>query len=282
MQKSILITGCSTGIGLYCALELQKRNYRVFATARKLEDVEKLKSKGLEALQLDVDSSDSIKNTLQIILEKTNGTLDAVFNNAGYAIAGAVEDITRDMMRTQFETNVFGTMELTNLIIPVMRKQGHGRIIQNTSILGVIPMAYRGAYCASKYALEGFSLTLRQELHGSNIHVSIIAPGAIRTQFRENAYKNFKKTLIDQPTVHKKLYNSMQEYFFAPGDENERAFTAGPDAVFKKLLNALESKNPKAHYFIGFPAQLFSIFRRILPDSLMEWVMLKVIAGEQK
>lgn len=281
MSKSILITGCGSGIGLATALTLQKKGYLVFATARKASDVEHLKSLGLEAIQLDVLDSNSIREALATILEKTGGTLDALFNNAGYAQAGAVEDLTRQVMRTQFETNVFGAMELTNLVIPIMRKQGHGRIIQNTSILGIVAMPYRGAYCASKFALEGFSNTLRQELRGTSIYVSIIAPGPIRSEFRHKAFQQYQKTIAKQASIHKNLYQSMEKYFFAP-EENERQFTQGPDAVIKKVIAALESKNPKAHYYVGFPAHLFAILRRLLPDNLLDWVMNKVIEGEKK
>lgn len=281
MTKTILITGCSSGIGLYSAIELKKKGYRVFATARKLADVEKLKSLGLESLTLDVNDSNSIREALNYILSITDGTLDALFNNAGFVQAGAVEDLTRDMMRTQFETNVFGAMELTNLVVPVMRKQGHGRIIQNTSILGIITMPYRGAYNASKFAFEGFSNTLRQELRGTNIFVSMIVPGPIHSELRAKSFEQYKATIANKSSVHKDIYEKMENYFFSP-QENERQFTQRPDAVVKKLLLALESKKPKAHYYIGLPAYLFAFLRRILPDSAMDWVINKVIEGEKK
>jgi len=281
MPKSILITGCSSGIGLDAALTLHKKGYRVFATARKPADVEKLKAQGLESFILDVNDSNSIKNALSAVLEKTGGTLDALFNNAGYMQPGAVEDITRDMMRAQFETNVFGTMELTNLVIPVMRKQGFGRIIINTSILGIVAMPYRGVYNASKFALEGFASTLRQELHSANILVSIIAPGPVESHLRATAHDQYQSTLATGHSVHQSLYKKMEKYFFNPV-ESERRFTKGPDAVTEKLLSALESKKPKAHYYVSVPAHLFAVLRRILPDCCMDWVMNKVIEGEKQ
>src|SRR5436190_5636188 len=162
-QSSILITGCSSGIGLAAARFLHQRGYKVFATARKLVDLERLRAEGLTAIELDVNDSGSIAAALKQVLAATGGTLDALFNNAGYLQAGAVEDLSRDMNRAQFETNVFGPMELIRQVLPIMRAQGHGRIVQNSSILGIITLAYYGSYNASKFALDGFTNTLRQE-----------------------------------------------------------------------------------------------------------------------
>ena len=187
-KKSVLITGCSTGIGRSAAEILKQRGYRVFATARKHEDVAQLIEEGFESVQLDLANSASIHAAVKTILHKTDGKLYALFNNGAYGQAGAVEDLTRDMLREQFETNLFGTHELTNLLIPVMRRQGEGRIIQNSSVLGFVSLKYRGAYNASKYALEGLTDTLRMELKGSGIYISLIEPGPIETSFRKNAY----------------------------------------------------------------------------------------------
>ncbi len=276
MQKSILITGCSSGIGLCAAKTLHQRGYRVFASARKPADVEKLAALGLESLQLNVDDSHSIQQGLQFVLDKTGGTLDALFSNAGYAVPGAVEDLTRDMMRTQFETNVFGPMELINLVLPVMRKQGHGRIIQNTSILGVITMPNRGNYNASKFALEAFTSTLRQELRCTNINVSIIAPGPIETQFRATAYKGYQEKLLKKDSVHQATYKKMAEHFTSPS-KTEKSLTLTPDAVVKKLIHALESQSPRARYYVSFPAHLFAFLRRILPDRGLDWIINKLL-----
>lgn len=282
MQKSILITGCSSGIGLAAALSLHQRGYRVFASARKAEDVAKLKGLGLnDSLILDVDDSNSIQQALNIVLEKTGGTLDALFNNAGYAIPGAVEDLNRDLIRKQFETNVFGAIELTNLVIPVMRKQGHGRIIQNTSILGTIAMPFRGAYNASKFALEGFSNTLRIELRGTGIYVSIIAPGPIESQFRSNAVKNYQTTLSHHESIHAKRYQKMESLFSAPPNPEEQKITLPPNAVVDQLIHALESSRPRAHYFTGTPAKVFALLRRILPECALDWVIDTVMRGEK-
>ena len=168
--KTILITGCSSGIGYITAIELKKRGYQVIASARKTEDVERLQQQGFSTVQLDLADSTSIHRAVEQVLELTGGKLDALFNNGAFGQPGAVEDLSREVLRFQFETNLFGTHELTNLLIPVMRKQGHGRIIYNSSVLGLVAMTYRGAYNASKFALEGLADTLRLELYGSNIH----------------------------------------------------------------------------------------------------------------
>jgi short-subunit dehydrogenase len=279
MQKSILITGCSTGIGLRSAEMLKEKGYRVFASARKSDDVSMLKNKGFESLTLDVNDSASIEAALGTLLEKTGGTLDALFNNAGYAVPGAVEDLTRQMMRDQFETNVFGPMELTNRVLPVMRKQGFGRIIQNTSILGVITMPFRGNYNASKFALEAFSSTLRQELRGTKIYVSIIAPGPIESKFRDNALGSYQNTLANKESVFAHNYKKMHEHFSAPS-ESEKKLTLPADAVVNKLIHALESARPKARYYVGLPAHLFAFLRRILPDEGLDWVVNKAMRDE--
>ncbi len=281
MSTSILITGCSSGIGLCAAQTLQQRGYQVYATARNTADLEMLKNQGIESLFMDMEDPASIQQSVATVLEKTGGTLDALFSNAGYAVPGAVEDLTRAMLRKQFETNVFGPIELTNLILPIMRKQGHGRIILNTSILGVITMPYRGAYNASKFALEAFGGTLRQELRGTPIFVSIIAPGPIKTRFRDNAGKSYRETLENKPSVHQSAYQSMQKYFNKETSKTETALTAPPDAVVTKLIHALESARPKARYYIGLPAHAFALLRRLLPDKALDWVVAQTLRGEK-
>jgi NAD(P)-dependent dehydrogenase (short-subunit alcohol dehydrogenase family) len=280
MPTSILITGCSSGIGLCAALTLQKRGYHVYATARQDQDLEKLKDQGIDSLYMDMEDPASIQQGVTTVLEKTGGTLDALFNNAGFAVPGAVEDLTLPMLRKQFDTNVFGPLELTNLVIPIMRKQGHGRIIVNTSILGVITMPYRGAYNASKFALEAFSSTLRQELRDTPIFVSIIAPGPINTRFRDNAGKSYHEMLENKPSVHQPTYQNMQKYFNGPS-KTESALTSQPDAVVAKLIHALESPKPKARYYVGLPAHVFAFLRRILPDKALDWIVAQSLRGEK-
>jgi len=273
-QKTILITGCSSGIGLSAATALKQRGYRVFASARKPEDAAKLSTQGFESIQLDVNDSASMHTALEHILSLTNGRLDALFNNAGYLLAGAIEDLTRDMERAQFETNVFGPMELTRLILPVMRRQGYGRIIQNSSILGIVTLPYCGAYNASKFALEGFSNTLRQELRGTNISVAIINPGPIYTSLRNNTYQQYQNTLINiQDSPHKEAYKKMEKFYFQRKEPGK--LSSQPDIVVKKLIHALESTRPRAHYYVGLSAQALAFLRRILPDFALDWVLSK-------
>ncbi|MEA2094051.1 MAG: SDR family NAD(P)-dependent oxidoreductase, partial [Pseudomonadota bacterium] len=202
-HKTILITGCSSGIGRCVARGLATRGYRVFATARRDKDVNELNAGGFEGLPLDLSDSDSIAAAVNEILSRTGGRLDALFNNGAYGQPGAVEDLSRDVLRTQFETNLFGWHELTNRIIPIMRQQGHGRIIHNSSVLGFVALPFRGAYTASKYALEGLADTLRLELRGTDIHVSLVEPGPIESRFRANAFAAYQHNINPETSVHR-------------------------------------------------------------------------------
>lgn len=273
-KKSILITGCSTGIGLCVAQGLQQRGYRVFATARKEDDVNKLNLMGLESLQLDLDKPESIQTAVAEILKRTNGTLDALFNNGAYGQAGAVEDLSRDVLRQQFETNVFGWQELTNLILPVMLKQGHGRIIQNSSVLGFVALKFRGAYTASKYATEGLTDTLRQELIGTNIYISLIEPGPIESQFRANSFAAYKKNINKKSSRFKSEYEKTEERLSKEGPAVP--FTLPPEAVLKKVIHALESKKPKPRYYVTFPTYLFGYLKRLLSTRIMDKLLNRI------
>jgi len=271
-NQSILITGCSSGIGLYTATHLQQHGFQVFATARKADDVERLKQLGLNSLQLDLTDSLSIKNTVIRVLAETDGKLYALFNNGAYGLPGAVEDLSRDALRDQFETNLFGSHELTSLVLPTMRKQGYGRIIQNSSILGFAAMPYRGAYNSSKFALEGLSDTLRQELYGSNIHVSLIEPGPILSEFRNNALKAFEKYIDMENSPHQAQYQSMLKRLHTQGAAVP--FTLGPEAVFEKVLHALQSKRPRARYYVTKPTYVMGFLKRLLSTRLMDRVLM--------
>ena len=273
-SKTILITGCSTGIGYSAAVLLKNRGHHVIATARKSADVARLKQEGFTALQLDLADSQSIQLAVNQALELTGGTLDALFNNGAFGQPGAVEDLTRDVLRHQFETNLFGTHELTNLLIPVMRKQGHGRIIYNSSVLGLVAMRYRGAYNASKFALEGLADTLRLELYGTNIHVSLIEPGPILSNFRENSYALYKKNIDPAHSFHQEAYQAMEDRLQKEGAAVP--FTLPAKAVVDKVIHALESKKPKIRYYVTFPTYLFAVLKRILPISWLDALLRKV------
>jgi NAD(P)-dependent dehydrogenase (short-subunit alcohol dehydrogenase family) len=278
-RRSILITGCSTGIGRCLAEGLQTRGYRVFATARKSQDVDELNSIGLESLQLDLDDSDSIQQAVKTILERTGGELYALINNGAWGQPGAVEDLSRDMLRKQFETNLFGTQELTNLLLPVMRQQGLGRIIQISSILGITAMPYRGAYNASKFALEGLTDTLRLELRDTAIHVALIEPGPIVSKFRDNAYAAFKANIDIEHSAHRDRYRNLVKRF--KGEGGNAPFTLPPEAVLIKTIKALESTRPKIRYNVTVPTYAFSILKRILP---LRWLdaILAAAGGDGK
>lgn len=273
-NKTILITGCSSGIGLCAARGLRQRGYRVFATARKDSDVKNLSTEGFDAFRLDLADSHSIGVALDQVLQRTGGSLYALFNNGAYGQPGAVEDLSRAVLREQFETNVFGTHELTSLVLPVMRKQGYGRIIQNSSVLGFAAMAYRGAYNSSKYALEGLSDTLRLELAGTGIFVSLVEPGPILSRFRDNAMALYKKNIDRERSVHRQKYLAMEARLAKEGPAVP--FTLGPEAVLKAVIHALESERPKARYYVTFPTYLFGFLKRVLPDRALDELLRRV------
>lgn len=272
--QSILITGCSSGIGLHTARGLAARGHRVFASVRSEKDRALFSDDGIETLQLDLDDSESIRTAVDTVLEKTGGRLDALFNNGAYGQPGAVEDLSREVLRAQFETNLFGWHELTNRILPVMRKQGHGRIIQNSSVLGFVALQYRGAYNASKYALEGLTDTLRLELRGTNIFVSLIEPGPISSRFRQNAHTMFMKNIDISKSVHRETYQRMEARLKMEGPVVP--FTLPPEAVLKKVIHALESKRPKTRYYVTFPTYLFGFLRRVLTDRALDRILRRI------
>ncbi len=273
-DRTVLITGCSSGIGECVAHGLAGRGYRVLATARREDDVERLQAAGLESFQLDVAEPASVGAAVEETLQRTGGTLYALFNNGAYGQPGAVEDLTRDVLREQFETNLFGWHDLTRQVLPVMRRQGYGRIIQNSSVLGFVALAYRGAYNASKYALEGLSDTLRLELRGTDIHVSLVQPGPITSRFRPNAYLAYQRNIDPGVSVHRERYEGMEQRLMKEGPVVP--FTLPPEAVLKKVIHALESPRPKARYRVTFPTYLFATLKRVLPDRVMDRILAKV------
>ncbi|KAF0191395.1 MAG: putative short-chain dehydrogenase [Gammaproteobacteria bacterium] len=274
MKKSVLITGCSSGIGLCVATGLAARGYHVFATARKAEDLARLRQLGLDALALDLDDPTSINAAVDQVLDKTGGTLDALFNNGAYGQPGAVEDLSRDALRAQFETNLFGTIELTNRVIPVMRRQGHGRIIQNSSVLGLVALRYRGAYTATKFALEALSDTLRLELRNTGIHVSLIEPGPILSRFRENSHAAYRRWIRPETSPHREQYRALEQRLATAGAAVP--FTLPPEAVLNKVIHALESPRPHVRYYVTVPTWLLAVLRRVLPYRVMDRVLQKI------
>jgi len=272
--RSILISGCSSGIGYHTAFELKERGYRVIASTRKQDDVQRLRQLGLETIQLDLANSASIDAAVMEVLEKTEGKLYALFNNGAFGIVGAVEDLDRRALRDLFEVNLFGTHELTKKLIPYMREQASGRIIQNSSILGFMALKYRGAYIASKYALEGLTDTMRLELEGSNIYVSLIEPGPIESAFRENAYLAYLKYIDKNKSHHREMYEAEERRMKTEGPTVP--FTLGPESVCKRVIHALESNKPKARYSVTTPTYVFSLLKRLLPTRLMDHILTRI------
>ena len=275
--KGILITGCSSGIGHCVAHGLKARGWRVFAAARQPADVARLQGEGLESLLLDVRDSASIQAAVADILERTGGRLEALFNNAGYGQVGAVEDISREAFREQFEANVFGAQELTNRIIPVMRRQGGGRILYNSSVLGLVAFPYRGAYVASKFALEGLADALRLELAGTGIYICLIEPGPILSRFRDNAHAAWQRHVQAETSVHRDNYAAMEARLLKAGPV--APFTLPPEAVLQRVIHALESPRPQARYPVTVPTYLFTALRRLLPTRILD-VILRRVGGD--
>lgn len=276
-QRPVLITGCSSGIGLCVAEGLAARGYPVFASARRAADVARLEQRGLQAIQLDLNDSDSIQRAVAQVLERTDGRLFGLFNNGAYGQPGAVEDLRREVLRAQFETNLFGTVELTNAVLPVMRRQGYGRIIQNSSVLGLIALAYRGAYNATKFALEGITDTLRLELRGSGIEVSLIEPGPIRSRFRDNALRVFEANIDAEHSAHRQAYAGLLARLQKEGAA--APFTLGPESVLDKVVHALESRRPRVRYYVTVPTHLFGHLRRVLPYRWLDHLLSRTSGG---
>lgn len=273
MARSILITGCSSGIGLASVRMLSERGWRVIATARKPEDLARLKNfEGVEALPLELADPQSIATCAIRVLEMTRGRLTALFNNAAYGQPGAVEDVTPALLREQLEVNLVGTHDLTRRIIPAMRKNGAGRIVNCSSILGMVVAPYRGAYCASKFALEALTMSLRLELAGSGISVSLIEPGPIRSKFVEHAVERLKSKIDIEHSAHRDVY---RERIAMMSAGSPSYFKLEPEAVSQRLIHALESKRPKARYYVTTPTILAAASRRLLPQFAIDYFARK-------
>ena len=270
-RPAIIITGCSTGIGAHCARALKADGWRVFATVRREEDRATLESDGIEALIMDYTQAETITALVAAVAERTGGRIDALFNNGAYGQPGAVEDLSTDILRDQFETNVFGWHELTRQVIPYMRRHGHGRIVQCSSILGLVPYRFRGAYTASKFALEGLSVTLRMELQGSGIHVSLIEPGPITSRFTATALKHIEANIDLENSAHAVEYKRQLARLNGTGPVNRHKL--GPEAVYDVLKHALTARRPRPHYPVTTPAKQGVLLKRFLPADLFYRIM---------
>lgn len=272
-NKSVLITGCSSGIGLATAEMLRSRGWKVFPTARKADDLDSLRLAGFDAIKLDVTSSSSIATAVERVLVKNEGKLGAVVNNAGFGMPGAIQDLSRDAMRHQFEVNVFGLQELTNALIPTFQKQGYGRIVNLSSIVGRLSLPFMGIYSASKFALEAISDAQRVELSPDRIAVSLIEPGPIRTRFSTHCAEEGEGALNVSASkfgeAYKKYFRKRRD-----GGMSEDRWRLPPEAVAKKIVHALESSRPKIRYKVTVPAHMGALAARFVPASLIDRQMI--------
>lgn len=273
-MANILITGCSSGIGLAAAQLLHQHGHNIIATARKQSDVEHLKTLGLDALLLDITKYETVHTALDFFIQKYQ-TLDVVFNNAGFGQPGAVEDISVEVLKKQFETNVFGTHYLTCEALKIMRQQGYGKIIQHSSVLGLISLKFRGAYNASKYALEGLNDTLRQELMGTNIYISTLNTGPVTSNFRKNALKNFQKNIDIETSVFKEVYNKELKERLESNKE-DTPFTISSQKAAKTILKIVKTKKPKPRYYITKATHILGFAKRILNTPLLDKLLSRI------
>ena len=274
VKRSILITGCSSGIGLDAARGLRLRGWRVFATCRQEADCERLRAEGLESFRLDYADEASIAAAVDEVKTRTGGTLDALFNNGAFACPGAVEDLPRGALREIFEVNLFGYHDLSRRVIPMMRAQGHGRIVNCSSVLGLVALTWRGAYVATKFAMEGLSDVMRIEMKGTGIDIILIEPGPIATKIRENAIPHFEQWIDWENSVRREQYASLRGRLYDKKTKKD-TFELGPEAVTAKLIHALESRRPKARYFVTTPTYIMGFARRILPTRMLDWLIAK-------
>jgi NAD(P)-dependent dehydrogenase (short-subunit alcohol dehydrogenase family) len=271
--RTIIVTGASSGIGAHCARALKAEGWRVFATARKPADIAALEADGLEAFYLDYREAGSIATLVEAVLARTGGTLDALFNNGAYAQPGAVEDLPVAALREQFEANFFGWHDLTRRVVPVMRRQGHGRLVHCSSILGLAPVRFRGAYSASKHAVEGLMLCMRQELEGSGIHVSLIEPGPVTSKIASNGLGWFLKNIDVENSAHRVDYQAQLARLQAGGSVSR--LKPGPEVVHAALRHALLSQRPRPHYVVTVPAKVGVFLKRLLPASMLYRVLAR-------
>ncbi|ROU02682.1 SDR family NAD(P)-dependent oxidoreductase [Histidinibacterium lentulum] len=268
MTRTILITGCSSGIGRDAALKLSRLGWGVVASARSAADVDRLRGDGLKTVRLDYADEASIAEGFEEALGITGGRLDALFNNGAHALPGPLEDIPSAGLRAQLEANVIGWHDLTRRAIPVMRAQGYGRIVQNSSVLGLVGVKWRGAYVATKFAIEGYSDVLRQELAGSGIHVILIEPGPIATKMRENAIRQFERWVDWESSARAEEYRAglLEKLYKGSAGKTQHP----PAAVTRVLVRALEARRPAARYPVTPNTTAAMALRRLLPARLLD------------
>lgn len=277
MAGTLLITGCSTGIGYHCAQGMKERGWQVIASCRKQADVDRLRAEGFESVLIDYQDEDSIHSGFEEALSLMNGRIDVLFNNGAFGIPGMAEDMPTAALRDIFEANFFGWHTLTRLALPVMRQQKNGRIVQCSSILGFITLPARAAYNATKFAVEGLSDTMRLELHGTGIYVSLIEPGPVTSKIRENNIPHYEKWIKPnaESSVWAEFYRKKLEPRLYNGGEDR--FELGPESVLKRLIHACESSRPKPRYYVTTPTYLMGGLKRILSTRALDWVLRKSV-----
>lgn len=275
-RKTTLITGCSSGIGYDAAHGLAERGWRVFATCRKAEDCARLEGEGLESFPLDYDDQASMEAAVAEVLERTGGTLDALFNNGAYGIPGYVEDVPVAALRANFETNFFAQHELTRMLMPVFRAQGHGRILMNSSVLGFAALRRRGSYNATKFAMEGWADTLRLELRGSGIHVVLIEPGPVTSDIRVKSQPHFEKWIDHEKSVHAESYKTVVIPRLYAETGKPDPFELPARAVTEVVAKALEAPRPRARYRITTPTKVFWVLKRLLTTRMLDRLLVRV------
>ncbi|NBZ89317.1 SDR family NAD(P)-dependent oxidoreductase [Stagnihabitans tardus] len=263
-MRTILITGCSSGIGYDAAHAMKARGWRVLATCRAEADCERLRGEGLESFRLDYTDEESIASAVAGL-----DRLDALFNNGAYACPGLSEDLPRGALREIFETNLFGYHDLTRRVIPLMRKQGFGRIVQCSSVLGIVGAEWRGAYVATKFALEGLTDVMRLEMRGTGIDLILIEPGPIGTKIRQNSIPHFEKWIDWKNAARSADYAKLLGRLYGEKTGPDR-FELPPSAVTKALIHAVEAKRPKARYYVTIPTHIAGLARRLLPTRLLD------------
>jgi NAD(P)-dependent dehydrogenase (short-subunit alcohol dehydrogenase family) len=273
MGKTILITGCSSGIGNDAARTLKQRGWRVFATCRQEADAVRLRDDGLESFRLDYADEASLAAAVEEVGARTGGKLDALFNNGAYAIPGATEDVPRDALRAIFEANLFGPFDLIRRCLPMLYAADAGRVVNCSSVLGFSAMPFRGAYNATKFAMEGLTDTMRRENRRGPVRFILIEPGPIATRIRQNSIPHFEKWIDWESSRKRELYRKhLRPRLYEPNAKKD-PFQLQPAAVTKKLIHAIEARRPKHRYFVTAPTYFAALVSRLLPTALQDAIL---------
>jgi NAD(P)-dependent dehydrogenase (short-subunit alcohol dehydrogenase family) len=270
VSKAVLITGCSSGIGWATAKRLSEVGWRVYATARNVEKITPLEESGCRLLPLDVTDEDSMRRTVEEV-EWEEGAVGVLVNNAGYSQSGAVEAVPIEKVRAQFETNVYGLARMCQLVLPGMRRQGYGRIVNVSSMGGKLTFPGAGYYHASKHAVEAISDALRFEVEGFGIKVSVIEPGLIRTGFANAAVGSMDGPESDPYAGFDEAVAKATTENYEQGPFSRLA--GEPEAVAEAIDRALSARNPRSRYAVTPSAHLFLGLRRLLPDGAWDAVL---------